>query len=170
VFLSPSSPFSSCSSPVSHILFCHPFPSPVHAPELNPRSMASTPQRLKLRSSKVPSPLPRCRHSPVDSSTHRPQGDQDNRIATAIGPRKSPKTRDHQLSRRESTRKPSLAVSIRHCHSTSPPQTLHPIANRVLRLPRVKSFLITIGGRSIMGLITRGQIVGPWQVADVVVT
>lgn len=46
--------------------------------------------------------------------------------------------------------------------------------DRVLRLPCVgsKSFLITIGDRSITGLVTRDQMVGPWQVpvADVAVT
>ncbi|KAJ6457073.1 CobB/CobQ-like glutamine amidotransferase domain-containing protein [Mycena vitilis] len=46
--------------------------------------------------------------------------------------------------------------------------------NRVLRLPSVasKAFLITIGHRSITGLVTRDQMVGPWQVpvADVAVT
>ncbi|HEX4975589.1 MAG TPA: phosphoribosylformylglycinamidine synthase, partial [Pseudomonadales bacterium] len=45
---------------------------------------------------------------------------------------------------------------------------------RVLRLPAVasKSFLITIGDRSISGLVCRDQMVGPWQVpvADVAVT
>ncbi|MGJ8620253.1 MAG: phosphoribosylformylglycinamidine synthase [Methylophilaceae bacterium] len=45
---------------------------------------------------------------------------------------------------------------------------------RVLRLPGVadKTFLITIGDRSITGLIARDQMVGPWQipVADVAVT
>jgi phosphoribosylformylglycinamidine synthase len=47
-------------------------------------------------------------------------------------------------------------------------------ASRVLRLPSVgsKSFLITIGDRSITGLVAREQMVGPWQVpvADVAVT
>lgn len=47
-------------------------------------------------------------------------------------------------------------------------------ASRVLRLPAVgsKSFLITIGDRSITGLVARDQMVGPWQVpvADVAVT
>jgi phosphoribosylformylglycinamidine synthase len=47
-------------------------------------------------------------------------------------------------------------------------------AKRVLALPTVsnKSFLITIGDRSVTGLITRDQMVGPWQVpvADVAVT
>ncbi len=45
---------------------------------------------------------------------------------------------------------------------------------RVLSLPTVasKSFLITIGDRSITGMINRDQMVGPWQVpvADVAVT
>ena len=47
-------------------------------------------------------------------------------------------------------------------------------ANRVLRMPAVasKSFLITIGDRSVGGLTARDQMVGPWQVpvADVAVT
>lgn len=46
--------------------------------------------------------------------------------------------------------------------------------DRVLRLPSVgsKSFLITIGDRTVTGLVTRDQMVGPWQVpvADVAVT
>ncbi len=45
---------------------------------------------------------------------------------------------------------------------------------RVLQLPAVadKSFLITIGDRSVTGLVCRDQMVGPWQVevADVAVT
>ncbi len=51
---------------------------------------------------------------------------------------------------------------------------LHDAAQRVLRLPAVadKTFLITIGDRSVTGLVTRDQMVGPWQVpvADVAVT
>src|SRR3569623_842072 len=51
---------------------------------------------------------------------------------------------------------------------------LHEAALRVLRLPAVadKSFLITIGDRSIGGLVVRDQMVGPWQlpVADCAVT
>ena len=46
--------------------------------------------------------------------------------------------------------------------------------NRVLALPTVadKTFLITIGDRSVTGMIARDQMVGPWQVpvADVAVT
>ena len=48
------------------------------------------------------------------------------------------------------------------------------VVDRVLRLPSVgsKSFLITIGDRTITGLVTRDQMVGPWQVpvSDVAVT
>ncbi|GGD74890.1 phosphoribosylformylglycinamidine synthase [Lacimicrobium alkaliphilum] len=47
-------------------------------------------------------------------------------------------------------------------------------AERVLQLPAVaeKTFLITIGDRSVTGLVNRDQMVGPWQipVADVAVT
>ena len=46
--------------------------------------------------------------------------------------------------------------------------------HRVLRLPAVanKSFLISIGDRSVTGLVSRDQMVGPWQVpvSDVAVT
>ncbi len=52
--------------------------------------------------------------------------------------------------------------------------SLKEAAERVLRLPGVadKTFLITIGDRSVTGLIARDQMVGPWQipVADVAVT
>ncbi|MFM9836472.1 MAG: phosphoribosylformylglycinamidine synthase [Methylophilaceae bacterium] len=51
---------------------------------------------------------------------------------------------------------------------------LEEAAGRVLRLPGVadKTFLITIGDRSVTGLVARDQMVGPWQVpvADVAVT
>lgn len=51
---------------------------------------------------------------------------------------------------------------------------LQEAAERILRLPAVasKSFLITIGDRSITGLVVRDQMVGPWQVpvADCAVT
>jgi phosphoribosylformylglycinamidine synthase len=51
---------------------------------------------------------------------------------------------------------------------------LREAAYRVLRLPAVadKTFLITIGDRTVGGLISRDQLVGPWQVAvsDVAVT
>ncbi|HUO18197.1 MAG TPA: phosphoribosylformylglycinamidine synthase [Steroidobacteraceae bacterium] len=51
---------------------------------------------------------------------------------------------------------------------------LRDAAYRVLRLPAVadKTFLITIGDRAVGGLISRDQMVGPWQVpvSDVAVT
>ena len=51
---------------------------------------------------------------------------------------------------------------------------LHEAIDRVLRFPAVanKNFLITIADRSITGMVTRDQMVGPWQtpVADVAVT
>ena len=54
------------------------------------------------------------------------------------------------------------------------PDRLSVAADLVLRLPCVasKSFLITIGDRTITGLVTRDQMVGPWQVpvSDVAVT
>ena len=56
----------------------------------------------------------------------------------------------------------------------SPAERLANAVDRVLHLPSVgsKSFLITIGDRTITGLVTRDQMVGPWQVpvADVAVT
>jgi phosphoribosylformylglycinamidine synthase len=48
------------------------------------------------------------------------------------------------------------------------------VTERLLKLPTIasKSFLITIGDRSITGMVTRDQLVGPWQVpvADAAVT
>ncbi|KAM0791627.1 hypothetical protein ACM66B_006066 [Microbotryomycetes sp. NB124-2] len=53
-------------------------------------------------------------------------------------------------------------------------ELLNHAVSRVLHLPSVgsKSFLITIGDRSITGLVARDQMVGPWQVpvADVAIT
>jgi len=52
--------------------------------------------------------------------------------------------------------------------------TLEDAANRILSLPTVaeKTFLITIGDRSVTGMVNRDQMVGPWQipVADCGVT
>jgi len=44
--------------------------------------------------------------------------------------------------------------------------TVKEAAHRILRLPSVaeKTFLITIGDRSVTGLVARDQMVGPWQV------
>lgn len=52
--------------------------------------------------------------------------------------------------------------------------TLEDAVNRILHLPAVaeKTFLITIGDRSVTGMVARDQMVGPWQVpvADCAVT
>ncbi|KAI8997951.1 phosphoribosylformylglycinamidine synthase [Gaertneriomyces semiglobifer] len=52
--------------------------------------------------------------------------------------------------------------------------TLEDAASRILHLPAVasKSFLITIGDRTVTGMVARDQMVGPWQVpvADVAIT
>jgi phosphoribosylformylglycinamidine synthase len=70
----------------------------------------------------------------------------------------------------------------REVHSRSTPRErfdcarldLREAAYRVLRLPAVadKTFLITIGDRTVGGLVSRDQLVGPWQVpvSDVAVT
>jgi phosphoribosylformylglycinamidine synthase len=84
-----------------------------------------------------------------------------------------------RMSRTDATRRPETKA-----FDTSLSEYLTPTADsqvrlaeavsRVLRLPSVasKSFLITIGDRTIAGLVTRDQMVGPWQVpvADVAVT
>ena len=81
-----------------------------------------------------------------------------------------------RMSRKDRTRKVTFN-SFDTSLSTYLPNVTDPISaavDRVLRLPSVgsKSFLITIGDRSITGLVTRDQMVGPWQVpvADVAVT
>ena len=56
----------------------------------------------------------------------------------------------------------------------TPSLPIHELLTRVLALPSVasKQFLITIGDRSVTGMVARDQMVGPWQVpvADVAVT
>ncbi|MDX1251837.1 MAG: phosphoribosylformylglycinamidine synthase [Gammaproteobacteria bacterium] len=74
---------------------------------------------------------------------------------------------------------PKMFRDVRH-HPFHKPEfnthgiDLHDAALRVLRLPTVadKTFLVTIGDRSVTGLVARDQMVGPWQVpvADVAVT
>ena len=72
----------------------------------------------------------------------------------------------------------------KHCEDQTKKRNLQPLVldsisiedaiNRILSLPCVssKSFLITIGDRSVTGMVTRDQMIGPWQVpvADVAVT
>lgn len=74
---------------------------------------------------------------------------------------------------------PKMLRNVHHKTFSKPELELDGIVlseaiERVLRLPTVasKSFLITIGDRSITGMVNRDQMVGPWQVpvADVAVT
>jgi phosphoribosylformylglycinamidine synthase len=74
---------------------------------------------------------------------------------------------------------PKMHRDVTHQSVTLPPMDLTGIelaeaAQRVLRLPTVadKSFLITIGDRSVGAMTARDQMVGPWQVpvADCAVT
>ena len=74
---------------------------------------------------------------------------------------------------------PKMTRNVQHVERTLKPFdtsniNLKEAAERVLRLPGVadKTFLITIGDRTVTGLIARDQMVGPWQVpvADVAVT
>ena len=66
------------------------------------------------------------------------------------------------------------SVPVQRCRLDSSRIELREAAYRVLRLPAVadKTFLITIGDRTVGGLISRDQLVGPWQVpvSDVAVT
>jgi len=74
---------------------------------------------------------------------------------------------------------PKMLRDVKHQDCVIPPLETNAIelpeaAFRVLRSPSVasKSFLITIGDRSVTGFVARDQMVGPWQVpvADVAVT
>jgi phosphoribosylformylglycinamidine synthase len=74
---------------------------------------------------------------------------------------------------------PRLLLDVTHLPFPKPELALvgldlREAALRVLRLPAVadKTFLITIGDRSVTGLVARDQMVGPWQVpvADCAVT
>lgn len=79
-----------------------------------------------------------------------------------------------RMHRKAETVHPKRTAFDATLKSYSPNATLAEAADRVLHLPSVgsKGFLITIGDRSISGLVTRDQMVGPWQVpvADVAVT
>ncbi len=74
---------------------------------------------------------------------------------------------------------PRMLRDVKHLSFQKPELALNDIdlaeaALRILRLPTVanKTFLITIGDRSITGQVARDQMVGPWQVpvADLAVT
>jgi len=72
------------------------------------------------------------------------------------------------------THREASSVSIERVSVDTSNMSIDEAAERILRLPTVasKSFLITIGDRSITGMVSRDQMVGPWQipVADVAVT
>ena len=60
------------------------------------------------------------------------------------------------------------AISLHSCHvplSLPSVSELNQVVDRILHLPTVasKSFLITIGDRTVTGLVCRDQMVGPWQ-------
>jgi phosphoribosylformylglycinamidine synthase len=88
--------------------------------------------------------------------------------------------KDRKLDRIVTSRRPILVpVDAERLVSTAYPQIpkhdlLRKAIERVLTLPAVgsKSFLITIGDRTVGGMTVRDQMVGPWQtpVADVAVT
>ncbi|CAA0100609.1 Phosphoribosylformylglycinamidine synthase [BD1-7 clade bacterium] len=65
-------------------------------------------------------------------------------------------------------------TSVEHAAFESANIDINDALDRVLTLPAVasKQFLITIGDRSVTGMVARDQMVGPWQVpvADVAVT
>ncbi|MGA8260585.1 MAG: phosphoribosylformylglycinamidine synthase [Arenicellales bacterium] len=74
---------------------------------------------------------------------------------------------------------PRMSRDVRSVPFSGAPLRLDDVAvddalDRVLRLPAVgdKSFLVTIGDRTVTGLVSRDQMVGPWQapVADAAVT
>ena len=94
------------------------------------------------------------------------------KMSTLFGkpPKMSRKDVTRQIDRPEFDS--SLAKYLPYSETLS--DRLSSAIERVLRLPSVasKSFLITIGDRTITGLVTRDQMVGPWQVpvADVAVT
>ena len=74
---------------------------------------------------------------------------------------------------------PKMSRNVVSCEQPCPDSDFSKVdiaeaLDRVLSLPAVadKTFLVTIGDRSVTGLICRDQMVGPWQVpvADVAVT
>ena len=74
---------------------------------------------------------------------------------------------------------PKMHRDVKHMHFHPRPFdasqiTFSEAASRILQLPTVadKRFLITIGDRSVSGLVVRDQMVGPWQcpVADCAIT
>tara|TARA_R110002072_G_scaffold94299_4_gene208466 strand:+ start:5547 stop:9464 length:3918 start_codon:yes stop_codon:yes gene_type:complete len=100
-------------------------------------------------------------HNLVVEDTHFSNNPVDLPMSVLFG--KPPKM--HRSVNSEAFTKPMFDSSVIEINEA---------AEKILRLPCVasKSFLITIGDRSITGMVTRDQMVGPWQVpvADVAVT
>jgi phosphoribosylformylglycinamidine synthase len=96
---------------------------------------------------------------PIHSTSARPPIDMPLQVLLGKPPRMT-----RQAQRGAFTRDPFDAAGI----------DLGEAVRRVLRLPTVadKSFLVTIGDRTVGGLCVRDQMVGPWQVpvADAAVT
>jgi phosphoribosylformylglycinamidine synthase len=78
------------------------------------------------------------------------------------------------LGKMPSMKRNVINAAIQHTDFESSSLALEETIDRILQLPTVasKGFLITIGDRSISGLVVRDQMVGPWQVpvADCAVT
>lgn len=78
------------------------------------------------------------------------------------------------LGKMPSIKREANSESIQYEKLDTSTLELHETIDRILQLPTVasKNFLITIGDRSISGLVVRDQMVGPWQVpvADCAVT
>lgn len=131
----------------------------------------------------------RCGFSAVGRAVGEiPSRQHERLVLTDKDSRKNPKPIDLPMSvlfgkppkmtRNVNSCKPSLPAfdpSLATYLSTLPEaDVLNEAVSRVLKLPSVgsKSFLITICDRTVTGLITRDQMVGPWQtpVSDVSVT
>ena len=131
----------------------------------------------------------RCGYTVVGAATGSQDGEQDNRLlltdrdnaehpmiidlpmSTIFG--RAPKMNKNVASRRLTLPTFDSGLS-RYLPDMSNEAILDEAVTRVLKLPAVgsKSFLITIGDRTVGGLTVRDQMVGPWQVpvADVAVT
>ncbi|KAG8970331.1 hypothetical protein FRC03_009604 [Tulasnella sp. 419] len=85
-------------------------------------------------------------------------------MSTLFG--KPPKMTKSDASTRPDLTQFDRGLSSHFTREVTFPNRLLDAVGRVLHLPAVasKSFLITIGDRSVTGLVTRDQMVGPWQV------
>jgi phosphoribosylformylglycinamidine synthase len=112
----------------------------------------------------------RCPFAVVGQATAEPQ------LSIADGTNPKPVDMPMPLLLGKTPRLQRQAGHLRRAALTFDPSGLHlaEAIERVLRLPSVaaKTFLITIGDRTVGGLTCRDQMVGPWQVpvADVAVT